>query len=262
MTETELRRLSELRALLEGFGARCAALQSAKNPAQFHDLQRHLQCLAEATRCHDYQAFRDADHQLHRDIMTLAGVPELLPAWQLIWNRLLDFHQQAFEECFPDARFLSEAHEHLVRTLLQGDPAAAEDAARSHVEAVWFRLAEAHSTPHHGTPLQRAVSHLAFSLARPLRLQQVAQEVAFTSAGHLSRLFRRTYGLSFQAYLQKIRLEKAADLLRQTHLPVAHIAKRVGYMDASRFSQHFKRQFGQTPMAFSHAWKIKDLSPI
>ncbi|MBL9153109.1 MAG: helix-turn-helix domain-containing protein [Verrucomicrobiales bacterium] len=48
----------------------------------------------------------------------------------------------------------------------------------------------------------------------------------------------------------KLRLEKAAELLRTTRLPVARIAKRVGYRDVSRFGRHFKRRHGRTPAAY------------
>ena len=134
-----------------------------------------------------------------------------------------------------------------------GDPAAAEDAARSHVDAVWFRVAErspADADPHgdqNSDPLRRATSYLAFHLHTPVKLTEVATKVAFTSAGNLSRLFRQYYGLGFQAYLQKLRLEKAAELLVTTRLSIARIASRVGYRDVSRFGQHFKRHHGQTP---------------
>jgi hypothetical protein len=42
-------------------------------------------------------------------------------------------------------------------------------------------------------------------------------------------------------------MEVAADLLVRTTLPVAQIARRVGYSDASRFGQHFKRTHRTTP---------------
>lgn len=141
-----------------------------------------------------------------------------------------------------------ELHE----TIALGDPAAAEDAARSHVDAVWFRLAEQtkSTTEPEGDPLQRAVAHLVFRLHCPLKLTEVASRIAFTSPGNLSRLFRQQHGLSFQAYLQRLRLEKAAELLRTTRLPIARIAKRVGYRDVSRFGQHFKRLFEATPAVY------------
>ncbi len=252
MNESELRKLSELRALLEGFAARQAAAGVTAGSVSSEALREVLGGLAAATRRRDYQAFREADHALHAGIVALAGVPCLDEVWGRVWSALQAFHQKAFDECFPDARFLIDEHEHLVETIAQGDAAAAEDAARSHVEAVWFRLAEQQgeegdAAAGAGEALQRAVAHIAFSLARPLRLDEVAAKVAFTSPGNLSRLFRRHYGAGFQAYVQNLRLEKAAELLRSTRLSVARVASRVGYRDAARFGQHFRRRFKATP---------------
>lgn len=249
MTDSDLRHLSALRALIEGFAARNAATRAAGSPAVLTRLRSILRQLTKAVSARDYAAFRNADYELHETIVNLAAVPLLRDIWLTVWNGLLAFHKKGFEECFPDARILGEEHERLVETVSLGDPAAAEDAARSHVEAVWFRLAEQHGAgdTRNSDPLQRATAHLAFRMHCPLRLSEVAQKVAFTSAGNLSRLFRRHHGLGFQAYLQKIRLEKAAELLRTTRLPVARIARRVGCRDASRFGQHFKRCFGAPP---------------
>jgi AraC-like DNA-binding protein len=252
MTTTELRRLSELRSLLEGFAARHAATHAATSPEKLKQLRSILKRLTKAVRARDYSAFRHADLELHETIVSLANVPMLQETWRSVWNGLLAFHKQGFDDYFPDARVLAEEHEHLVETIALGDPAAAEDAARTHVEAVWFRLAEhtKSKTEPEGDPLQRAVAHLVFRLHCPLKLTQVASKIAFTSPGNLSRLFRQQHGLSFQAYLQRLRLEKAAELLRTTRLPIARIAKRVGYRDVSRFGQHFKRLFEATPAAY------------
>jgi AraC-like DNA-binding protein len=252
MTTTELRRLSELRSLLEGFAARHAATHAATSPEKLKQLRSILKRLTKAVRARDYGAFRHADLELHETIVSLANVPLLQDTWRTVWKGLLGFHKQGFDDCFPDVRVLAEEHEHLVETIALGDPAAAEDAARSHVEAVWFRLAEQtkSTTEPEGDPLQRATAHLAFRLHCPLKLTEVASKIAFTSPGNLSRLFRQQHGLSFQAYLQRLRLEKAAELLRATRLPIARIAKRVGYRDVSRFGQHFKRLFEATPAAY------------
>jgi AraC-like DNA-binding protein len=245
MTTTELRRLSELRSLLEGLAARHAAAHAATSPEKLKELRSILKRLTNALRARDYSAFRHADLELHETIVSLANVPMLQDTWRTVWNGLLAFHKQGFDDYFPDARVLAEEHEHLVETIALGDPAAAEDAARTHVEAVWFRLAEPE-----GDPLQRATAHLVFRLHCPLKLTHVASKIAFTSPGNLSRLFRQQHGLSFQAYLQRLRLEKAAELLRNTRLPIARIAKRVGYRDVSRFGQHFKRTFKATPVEY------------
>ena len=155
-------------------------------------LRAILKRLNAAVRRRDYSAFRAADEELHTTVVAAADVPHLLEVWRVVWTGLQGFHRKGFDECFPDTRILIEEHEHLVDTIALGDPVAAEDAARSHVEAVWFRLAE---QQHQADavkvdPLQRAASHLAFRLHCRLRLSEVAAKVAFTSAGNLSRLFR------------------------------------------------------------------------
>lgn len=249
MTDSELRKLSELRALIEGFAARHAAIQVGADPARGARLGGMMAELARTVRRRDYVGFRAADAALHDEVATVAGVPQLREAWKVIWEGLQDLHRQGFEKYFPDPRSLIDEHRHLIETIARGEPAAAEDAARLHVEAVWFRLAEKDSLAARlPDPVERTVAHLAFQLNRRLRLRDVARTVAFTSAANLSRLLRLRYGVSYRAYLQRLRLDKAGELLRLTRLPVGAIARRVGYRDASRFCEHFKRAYGTKPL--------------
>ncbi len=94
------------------------------------------------------------------------------------------------------------------------------------------------SSPRPGSP---------YGMHCPLRVTEGAEKMAFTSAGNLSRLFRQHYGVSFQANLERLGLENAAELLKTTQLPVSRVARRVGYKDVSRFGQHFQRHHGRTP---------------
>ena len=50
--------------------------------------------------------------------------------------------------------------------------------------------------------------------------------------------------MSFVAYLTKIRLEHALELLRTTEDKTYIIASRVGYMEPNYFSYVFKKQYG------------------
>tara|TARA_B100000683_G_C12395648_1_gene517462 strand:+ start:740 stop:961 length:222 start_codon:yes stop_codon:yes gene_type:complete len=47
-----------------------------------------------------------------------------------------------------------------------------------------------------------------------------------------------------------MRMHKAAAMLTNTKLSVSDIAQRVSYQDVSRFGQHFKRQYGLTPLKY------------
>lgn len=67
---------------------------------------------------------------------------------------------------------------------------------------------------------------------------------------HLSRVFRKQYGLTPNEYVQSIRIERAKDLLRHTDLIIASIADNVGYADSVYFSRLFKRHTGISPGKF------------
>ena len=73
--------------------------------------------------------------------------------------------------------------------------------------------------------------------------------VAGASPYHLSRLFRRVYGLPPHAYQIRRRVEDARRLLRQGLAPAA-VAARTGFADQSHLHRHFKLVLGMTPGAY------------
>ena len=66
----------------------------------------------------------------------------------------------------------------------------------------------------------------------------------------LKEVFKDVYGTSIAAHLKEHRMEKAAQLLRETDLPVAEVARQVGYESQSKFTAAFKDQYGQLPKEY------------
>ena len=64
------------------------------------------------------------------------------------------------------------------------------------------------------------------------------------------RKVRELMGMSPNDYLRKCRMERAAELLRTTVLPVADVCAQVGMPDAQYFSRVFKGYFGMPPSAY------------
>ena len=62
--------------------------------------------------------------------------------------------------------------------------------------------------------------------------------------------FRRLYGLPVHAWLRQRRMERAAELLRDSSLSVLGVAQSVGYSSASQFTAAFRRQYGVTPAQY------------
>ena len=61
---------------------------------------------------------------------------------------------------------------------------------------------------------------------------------------------RRSTGEGVKEYLLGIRLSRAKELLARTDLPVAGVARRVGYEDPAYFSRLFSRRVGMAPVRF------------
>ncbi|ANS64563.1 AraC family transcriptional regulator [Streptomyces lincolnensis] len=70
------------------------------------------------------------------------------------------------------------------------------------------------------------------------------------SAAELRTAVRRGAGCSPKDYLLGIRLGRAKELLAATDLPVAAVARRVGYDDPAYFSRLFTRRVGTAPVRF------------
>ncbi len=248
---TELKKLSNLRINLECFAAREAAARAKEDGQVTVILKGLLSELSNISAKEDYNAFDTADHNLHEKIVELANVPNLREIWNIVWRSLAAFHRVSLRNYWADLQMLVEEHNYLVEAICGGDIHAADDAIKNHLEAVWYRITDNHGGfAENNDHLQRAAAYISFHLNRELQLQTVAKEVAFVSPGHLSRLFKERYGLSFQAYLQKVRLEKASELIKDTQLTISRIARRVGYRDAARFSQHFKRHYRLSPTQY------------
>jgi transcriptional regulator GlxA family with amidase domain len=96
------------------------------------------------------------------------------------------------------------------------------------------------TTEAYGSILDAAARIVASEYARPLRIEEVAHRVAI-SPRQLQRVFPEVCGLGFRAYLTRIRMCHAANLLATTDLPVKEVGRQVGYAEASQFSKAFKR---------------------
>lgn len=66
-----------------------------------------------------------------------------------------------------------------------------------------------------------------------------------------SRLFKETYGLTFQEYLIRFRLREAGRLLKNPNAQVSEVAFLVGFNDPSYFTKVFRRYTGVSPSRFS-----------
>lgn len=71
---------------------------------------------------------------------------------------------------------------------------------------------------------------------------------------HLARMFRRRHGCTPTEYSRRLRLARAASMLRHGHATVASIAAACGFADQAHFHRLFVRAYGIPPTAFRSAF--------
>ena len=87
------------------------------------------------------------------------------------------------------------------------------------------------------------------AFAQKLALDDVARQVA-TSRRQLQRAFAEAGETSFRTYLQRVRMEHAAELLRGSDQAVNAVASAVGYRQPAQFAKAFRRHHGAPPSSF------------
>jgi AraC-like DNA-binding protein len=95
----------------------------------------------------------------------------------------------------------------------------------------------------------RARDAMDRAFAQPLEVPALAR-VAHVSPAHFSRQFRSTFGETPHRYLQRRRVERAMELLRETDRPVTEICFDVGFNSLGTFSRTFRAIVGEPPTAY------------
>ncbi|MEU9096205.1 AraC family transcriptional regulator [Streptomyces sp. NPDC048361] len=134
----------------------------------------------------------------------------------------------------------------IARAARRGNPLLeVETAAAVHELLVALRRSRADVAPD-GDPVLDSLARDAF---QPLSVAEHAARHGMTPA-ELRTAVRRAAGCSPKDYLLGIRLGRAKELLAATELPVAAIARRIGYDDPAYFSRLFTRRVGIAPVRF------------
>ena len=90
------------------------------------------------------------------------------------------------------------------------------------------------------------ISYLNNNYRNDICLNMAANLVSMNS-NYFSMLFKRVTGMNFIKYLQKLRIEKAKELLLQQDMKVQDILELVGFVNDKYFFKVFKEFVGATP---------------
>lgn len=104
----------------------------------------------------------------------------------------------------------------------------------------------------HGDDAIVRVQHqLQREFSQPVMVRELAGTVNLTERTFLRRFVSAT-GLKPTQYLQRLRIQKACELIENGGLPLERVAGDVGYEDVSAFRKTFIKITGQTPREFKN----------
>ena len=106
-------------------------------------------------------------------------------------------------------------------------------------------------TQHH---IREITNYIDTYYHQHITVEEIASHFHF-SRKYMRNLFVRKIGLSPKQYLQKVRMEKAAFLLRETIYEIGTIAVSTGHSDIFAFSKAFRNYFGISPSEYRRSHK-------
>ena len=94
--------------------------------------------------------------------------------------------------------------------------------------------------------IHQAVNFIEMNYSHSINIEDLASELNLNRK-YMSKLFKEIVGVTPQNYLIRYRMERAAELMKNTSLSIGEIAQSVGYPDQLLFSRMFKKVMGAAP---------------
>jgi two-component system response regulator YesN len=110
----------------------------------------------------------------------------------------------------------------------------------------YIQSVKVNTYPQASLTIRKALTFIQSNFTRDLSLDEVARS-AGVSKSYLCRVFPEYTGEHFSDYLQRIRIERAKELLRFTNDHIYEIASKVGFWNSRYFSKVFHEIVGTSP---------------
>src|SRR6185369_2738626 len=104
--------------------------------------------------------------------------------------------------------------------------------------------------------INRVIDYLRGNLDRQVKLDELAKVACF-SEFHFHRIFGAVSGETLNGFTNRLRLEKAARLLRYSDQSLTDIALDCGFSSSATFSRAFRSGYDTSPRQFRKSGEIK-----
>lgn len=107
--------------------------------------------------------------------------------------------------------------------------------------------------------IRKAQQWMEYHLTENISMENLASEVGI-SQRHFIRRFRNATGESPLNYLQRIKIEKAKDMLENRRDTIDEITRNIGYEDSSAFRKVFRKYTGLSPREYRDKFTRRNIA--
>ena len=117
-----------------------------------------------------------------------------------------------------------------------------------------FLLLEDMLSPRDNYNLELAINFINENLHTRLTINTISKSTGI-SPSSLYSLFHKSLNCTINEYINKTRVEKAAELLKHTDLSMEEISQKVGFSSAAYFTINFKKVYNMPPLKYKKTYK-------
>lgn len=96
---------------------------------------------------------------------------------------------------------------------------------------------------------KKLLSYLEEHFREDINIEKI-EEISFYSYRNINRIFEALHHETIGKFIKRLRLEKAAQYLIYSEMPISEVAYEVGFEDRTAFSKAFKNKYTFSPSAF------------
>jgi AraC-like DNA-binding protein len=104
---------------------------------------------------------------------------------------------------------------------------------------------------------QDILDYIAEHFHEKISLNDLSQR-CFYNPAYFSRLFKKTFNMSFTDYIMDVRLKHCSELLINSDYAIERIIRESGFFDRNTFYDRFKNKYGCTPSEYRNMQSKKD----
>lgn len=149
----------------------------------------------------------------------------------------------------------TQLNEDITRLYSATDFSAVMDMVNQNIDRLEQKFSSSRSVLHR--EIETVKQYIYEHFSEELSVDALAQSV-YMAPSYLSHVFKKETGQNISKFIKTYRMEKARDMLENTHNKIVNISYAVGYPNVSYFCQSFREYFGISPQKYRSQGEINE----